>query len=163
MHKTFGKRFQHLRKEKDLTQEDIARACNISPQAVSKWENDISYPDITILVTLSELLDVSLDELLGKSNDQPIYVPKEKRKNINEMLLKVIIDSSDGDKIKINIPVSLLFVLNDSGMNLPQINNNESLKNIDIKQLIELIESGVIGTLMEIESADGDTVIITVE
>lgn len=163
MQKTFGTRFQHLRKEKGLTQEDIARVCNISPQAVSKWENDISYPDITILVTLSEILSVTLDELLGKSNDHPVYVPEEKRKNINEMLLKIIIDSSDGDKVRINLPVSLLLVLEDSGMNLPQVNNNEALKNINIKQLISLIESGVIGTLMEINSSDGDTVIITVE
>lgn len=42
MKETFGQRFVRLRKEKGFTQEDIASKINISAQAVSKWENDIS-------------------------------------------------------------------------------------------------------------------------
>ena len=72
MQETFGVRFQRFRKAKNLTQEDIANKFNISPQAVSKWENDISYPDITILSDLSELLGVSLDELLGKTTEPTV-------------------------------------------------------------------------------------------
>lgn len=68
MKETFGQRFSRLRKAKGLRQEDIAEKINISPQAVSKWENDISLPDITILSELSDLLGVSLDELLGKES-----------------------------------------------------------------------------------------------
>ena len=49
MQDTFGKRFQELRKKHQYTQEDIANKLNITPQAVSKWENDISAPDITLL------------------------------------------------------------------------------------------------------------------
>ena len=63
---TFGHRLTRLRKEKKLTQEDIAQKINISPQAVSKWENDISYPDINSLLILSDILGVSIDELCGK-------------------------------------------------------------------------------------------------
>ena len=49
MTETFGERFQRLRKEKGLTQDKIAEAVNVSSQAVSKWENDINMPDITLL------------------------------------------------------------------------------------------------------------------
>ncbi len=69
---TFGERLTRLRKAKGLTQEDIASRVTISPQAVSKWENDISSPDINTLLTLSELLDVSLDELLGKESKEEV-------------------------------------------------------------------------------------------
>ena len=46
---TFGQRFTRLRKEKKLTQEEISIKVNVSAQAVSKWENDVSMPDISIL------------------------------------------------------------------------------------------------------------------
>ena len=64
MIETFGKRFTKLRKEKGLTQEDIADRVNISAQAVSKWENDISMPDITVLILLADIFDISL----GRNN-----------------------------------------------------------------------------------------------
>ena len=54
-----GKRIQDLRKQKGLTQEQVAAALNISAAAVSKWETDTTYPDITILNPLARLLGVS--------------------------------------------------------------------------------------------------------
>ena len=66
MKETFGQRLSRLRKEKGLTQEEIASKVTISPQAVSKWENDISSPDILTLGQLADLLGVSVDELLGR-------------------------------------------------------------------------------------------------
>ena len=53
-----GKRIQDLRKQKGLTQEQVAAALNISAAAVSKWETDTTYPDITILNPLARLLGV---------------------------------------------------------------------------------------------------------
>ena len=44
---------------------DIAKRIIISPQAVSKWENDLSSPDILVLSSLADILGVSVDELLG--------------------------------------------------------------------------------------------------
>lgn len=58
-----GKRIQELRREKGLTQERVARALNISAAAVSKWETDTTYPDITILSPLARVLGVSVDVL----------------------------------------------------------------------------------------------------
>ena len=80
MKETFGQRLTRLRKAKGFTQEEIADKIGISPQAVSKWENDVSSPDISIIVSLSDILEVSTDELLGRSesinpevvNDSPV-------------------------------------------------------------------------------------------
>ncbi|MGL5416365.1 MAG: helix-turn-helix domain-containing protein [Clostridium sp.] len=53
------------RKKEELTQEDIANYLNISSTAVSKWETEVSYPDITILSKLARLLKIDVNTLIG--------------------------------------------------------------------------------------------------
>lgn len=62
---TIGKRIMALRKGMGLTQEQMAEKLGISAQAVSKWENDVSCPDISMLPALASLFNVSVDDLLG--------------------------------------------------------------------------------------------------
>lgn len=161
MKETFGQRFLRLRKEKGFTQDDIALKVNISPQAVSKWENDISMPDISILGDLADILGITLDELLGRTPKGTVKITEEK--DINKMVLKIKVLSQEGDKININLPIPLIKVCIETGMNLPQVNNNSALKNLDLSQIYELIKQGVVGELVSIESAEGDTVLIVVE
>ena len=163
MKNSFGKRFSDLRKQKGLTQEDIAVELNVSAQAVSKWENDISFPDITLLLEISELLGVTVDELLGKEGQVSPIVYQDKEKNINNMLLRIVILSKQGDKVKVNLPLQLIKIGLETGLSMPQIKGNKSLQDIDFKQILELVEQGVMGKLVEIESAEGDIVEIFVE
>lgn len=65
---TLGRRISRLRLAKTATQERLAKELNVSPQAVSKWENDINYPDISLLPDLARFLGVSVDELLSGAN-----------------------------------------------------------------------------------------------
>lgn len=162
MEETFGQRIQRLRKNANLTQEDVATKLNITAQAVSKWENDVSAPDISVLVELSDILGVSLDELMGKQPTTSL-VPESQRKDIDKMFLRVNILSKKGDKVKVNLPLALVKVFLDSGIELPQINGKDVLNSIDFKQIFALIEQGVVGKLVEIESADGDIVEVWVE
>ena len=62
----FGKRIETLRKNRGLTQEELATRLGITSQAVSKWENDASYPDITLLPTICTILGTNLNDLFGK-------------------------------------------------------------------------------------------------
>lgn len=62
---TLGRRIARLRLARTATQERLAKELNVSPQAVSKWENDINYPDISLLPDLARFLGVSIDELLS--------------------------------------------------------------------------------------------------
>lgn len=62
-----GLRISQQRKELGLTQTDLARALNISPQAVSKWENGLGSPDISLLPEIGQVLHLSMDQLLGTS------------------------------------------------------------------------------------------------
>ena len=162
MQETFGQRLQRLRKNANLTQEDVATKLNITAQAVSKWENDVSAPDISVLVELSDILNVSLDELLGKQR-ATTYVPAEQRKSIDNMFFRVRVNSKEGDKVNINIPLVLAKACLDIGIEFPQVNGKDVLKSIDFKQLFTLIEQGVVGKLIEVESSDGDNVEVWVE
>ena len=62
---TLGKRIAMLRKNQGLTQEQLGEKLGVSAQAVSKWENDIACPDITMLPLLADVFGVTTDELLG--------------------------------------------------------------------------------------------------
>ena len=62
---TLGRRIARLRLARTATQERLAKELSVSPQAVSKWENDINYPDISLLPDLARFLGVSVDELLS--------------------------------------------------------------------------------------------------
>lgn len=163
---TIGKRIAALRKEKGLKQDDLAGMLEVSPQAVSKWENDQTCPDITLLPRLANILGITVDELLsGKPEAAPVVklVPEEKRKHMEDMLLRITVDSREGDKVRVNLPMALLKVAMDMGMEMTLIPGNEALKGIDWEKIMELVNHGAMGNLVEVESSDGDTVRIFVE
>lgn len=165
MKKSFGMIFLELRKEKGLTQEEVATKLNVSSQAVSKWENDLSYPDVTILVDIADLFRTTVDHLLGKDQDQTIKMmtPAES-KDVSKMLLKIIVNSADGDKVRVNLPLSLLKICIDAGIEPSAITSNKKFfDSIDFNQIMTLVEQGIVGKLVEVESADGDFVEIYVE
>lgn len=81
---TLGKRIAALRKAKGLTQEQLAEKVGVSAQAVSKWENDVSCPDITLLPLLADLFDVSVDELLGVKPVEPHVIILDKDETPND-------------------------------------------------------------------------------
>lgn len=66
MNEILGRNIMLLRKEHGLTQEQLANALGISYQAVSKWENGNSCPDISALPLLADLFSVSIDALFGR-------------------------------------------------------------------------------------------------
>ncbi|WP_294440736.1 helix-turn-helix domain-containing protein [uncultured Slackia sp.] len=61
---TFGGKVASLRKEKGMTQLELAQKMGVTDKAVSKWERDLSLPDVSSLPRLAEVLDVSVEELL---------------------------------------------------------------------------------------------------
>lgn len=61
----FDRNLKKLRKDKNLTQEELAGFLGISFQSISKWERNEGYPDITMLPILANYFDVTVDELIG--------------------------------------------------------------------------------------------------
>lgn len=167
METTIGRRIAALRKQKGMTQDELAEKMGVSPQAVSKWENDISCPDISILPSLARELGVTVDALLsGEAMPETLLVPEGQRKPVDQMILKVLCESSEGDKVRVNLPMGIVRVGLELGMNFTDnfnVNGVETLRNLDWQQLLQMVDHGVIGKLVEVESADGDRVEIWVE
>jgi transcriptional regulator with XRE-family HTH domain len=65
MEESLGQRIARLRRNKGLTQEDLGYKVGVSSQAVSKWETEFFGPDVTLLVKIANIFDISVDELLG--------------------------------------------------------------------------------------------------
>jgi len=61
----FGKALSTLRKEADMTQNEVADRLNLSRQSISKYERGESFPDISVLVMIAELFNVTLDQLIN--------------------------------------------------------------------------------------------------
>lgn len=62
---SFGKNIKKLRRERDMTQEQLAEILSISPQAISRWETDMAMPDISLIAPICNLFNTTSDELLG--------------------------------------------------------------------------------------------------
>ena len=156
---TLGQRIAGYRKAASLTQEELADKCSVSAQAVSKWENDISAPDISLIPVLAKLFNVSCDELLGVSRKEVQAVP-EQCVDLNKMLFKMKVLSARGDKVNINLPLQIAesFIKNANFGS-----DSEAIRNIDFAGLVSMVKMGAVGKLMEVNSADGDTVEIWVE
>lgn len=63
-----GENLQKYRKVNNMTQEDLADKCGVSRQAIAKWENSESVPTVDKLIYLADIYNVTLDELVGRSN-----------------------------------------------------------------------------------------------
>lgn len=98
-----GQKLQMARNKQELTQEQIAQQLQVSRQTISNWENNKSYPDIVSLITLSELYQISLDQLL--KGDKAMIEHLSKSTNTvasNRRLLTAII---------LNIIILIAFIL----------------------------------------------------
>ena len=164
MNETVGGRIARLRKAKNMTQEALAEQMGVSGQAVSKWENDQSCPDISILSRLARVLGVTTDELLTGEGSEVRLVPVEQRKSLEELTMRVYVNSSDGDRIRVNLPMTLVKAAVEIGMEIgAAFNGVEQLKQVDMAKVVTLVEKGLVGKLVEVESADGDIVEVVVE
>ncbi|MDD6666437.1 MAG: DUF3955 domain-containing protein [Lachnospiraceae bacterium] len=85
----FGSQIKTLRKEKQLTQDEMAKDLHVSRQAVSNWENNKNLPDLEILIQMSKTYSISLDELILGGKD-----------DMNNMTEKLIEDTSENTKLK---------------------------------------------------------------
>lgn len=165
-HLAICKNIAKYRKEKKMTQDDLAERIGVSPQAVSKWENGVSCPDIAYLPEIAEVLGVDINALFREEEEEPetYLVEDHQKKDPAKMLFRIKVLSADGDKVRVNLPLPLLKMMMNTGASM-QLGDTDlsSLRNIDWDSLFAMIDNGVMGKLVEVESADGDFVEIYVE
>jgi transcriptional regulator with XRE-family HTH domain len=84
----FNEKLQELRKQKGLTQEELAEALYVSRAAVSKWESGRGYPNIDSLKEISSFFSVTIDDLL--SGSEILTIAEEDQKQKNSLLLDLV-------------------------------------------------------------------------
>ncbi|MBQ7913586.1 MAG: helix-turn-helix transcriptional regulator [Clostridia bacterium] len=161
--KTIGQNIAYYRKEKGITQEQLSEICGVSPQAVSKWENDISCPDITLLKPLARVFGVSVDKLLD-DGAEPATTLSENEKETGKVLKIRVLDGKD--TVNLNLPVALIEMLLKCGTLSDSLSFNGKkniFSSIDFNKMLELVSLGVFGKILEVDSEDGEHVEIYIE
>ncbi len=149
---TIGKRIAEYRKRKNLKQDELAEMLGVSAQAVSKWENDLSCPDISLLPALSDILCVSIDEIVrGKqcntksSNDQ---------KDIDNKALTLIFECDGVECSKMNLTMLAVRKAVEKGLDPITLNDCKvAFKNVDFAAVLNLVvsiaQTGKTGNIFE--------------
>lgn len=157
---TLGRRIQALRKEQALTQDALAERMGVTPQAVSKWENDISCPDIMSLPLLAKELAVTVDTLLTGEIPDPAAAPAKPAKKPEELIVRIAITDED-TRVCCNLPFTVFrlcalydmlgFTFHASSGDIDAEATAKAMANVDFKHIVALIESGVTGMLVNVQ------------
>ena len=107
-----------LRKDKGMTQLELAEIMGVTDKAVSKWERDLSCPDINSIPKLAEILEISVDDLMQGKTETKEQDTKEKKENISRNKVDEIVDTVlKGIGIAMGIAVTVLSVLGELEIN----------------------------------------------
>ena len=125
---TLGMMISSLRKEKGMTQLELAEKMGVTDKAVSKWERDLSFPDINSIPKLAEIFDVSVDDFM--------QVKTETKENMSKNKVDEIVDTAlKGIGIAMGIAVTVLSVLGELETNTAFIMLGIGLSSISISLL----------------------------
>ncbi len=107
-----GQLITELRKEKGLTQKQLAEALNVTDKAVSKWERGLSFPDISMLEPISELLGVSIMEILaGERQSGEETMSREEAKDLINASVELSEEEIRHKKERSRLIIVILIVL----------------------------------------------------
>ena len=101
--KNIGETIASLRKEKGMTQSELAEKMNVTDKAVSKWERNLSCPDINTISKLANILEISVEELLKTKKNN---LKTTKVKSLSNLIFKVV-------ALAMGISVTVLNILNE--------------------------------------------------
>ena len=110
MKKTLGMMISSLRKDKGMTQLELAEKIGVTDKAVSKWERDLSFPDINSIPKLAEIFENSVDDLMQVK-------PKTKENERKSKVDEIVDIALKGIGIAMGIAVTVLSVLGEVEMN----------------------------------------------
>ncbi|HIU52273.1 MAG TPA: helix-turn-helix transcriptional regulator [Candidatus Merdicola faecigallinarum] len=85
--RSIGETIASLRKEKGMTQNELAEKMNVTDKAVSKWERDLSCPDVNTISKLADILEVSVEELLKAKKKDNLEM---KTKDLMNLIFKAV-------------------------------------------------------------------------
>ncbi|MCI1975292.1 MAG: helix-turn-helix domain-containing protein [Limosilactobacillus sp.] len=111
----FAQKMKSYRQKNNWTQQEVAGRLDVSRKTISSWENSRSYPDIFMLVQISDLYRVSLDDLLREDHEMIDNYKQEHEMNKKEQRFFIV-------SYGVNVIISIMAVLHFSLVNIPIIN-----------------------------------------
>ena len=164
---TIGARIAQGRKAKGYTQEEFSQLLNVTAQAVSKWENDLSCPDIQLLPQIASILGVTTDELLtgAKANQGEASPKAEPSINIDTSNLKITINvvKPGQNPVNVTLPLSMVKRFAKIGNGISGIMGNGAIDNVKLDEILELVENGATGEILNVVADDNTVVSITIQ
>ena len=132
-----GEQINALRKRDGLSQDDFANIFNVSRQTVSNWENEKSYPDLEMIIKISDYFNISVDELLKNDKKKIKKIDSQKKKKKQYFILLIIL---------LILACSIIFSLYVKYLDSTSVNftmkKNETLKDNEIEELQTNIANG---------------------
>lgn len=156
--KTIGENIAYFRKKNKLTQEELAEKLSVTSQAVSKWECDSSYPDITGMQALAKSLGVTVDELINGEQQLP-EVSEAPKEQIDRRIVLINVKATD-TTVTTRLPVSFVKKSIENGM-FKKIVGEEAFENMGA--LEDMIDSGLTGTFVEVDNPEAQISIKVVD
>ncbi len=164
--KTIGARISEARKTLGYTQEEFSQMLDVTAQAVSKWENDISCPDIQLLPKIADILGMTTDELLtGKKAQSEKQESSADAVNIYTSNLKININvSKPGQKpINVSLPLAMVKKFAKIGNGISGILGNGEIEGVKLDEILQLVENGATGEILNVVAEDDTVVSINIQ
>lgn len=179
-----GKTILELRKQSGMTQEELANRLGVTAQAVSKWENDISCPDISLLPELAKLFSITIDELLCGAEDNKADEAEEgagckasppeakteencsenpppegescvKKTKLKHIKIRII--RQDGKSVNVKLPVKII----NFGLGIGGIFGGLNEEQTSMIRLA--VENNLAGEILNLDTENGENIIISLE
>ena len=161
---TIGQNIAYFRKQKQLTQEELAEKMSVTAQAVSKWECDASYPDITVINSLAKVLGISVDSIFNGSKEIP-EIKETTPEKLDRRILRVQMQVTKAENEESDTTIIVRF---------PVAAVNKAIENGTLKKLVGedaygevvstfgMIDAGLTGPIVEVNNPAAH-IIISVE
>ena len=163
---TLGARIAELRKRKGYTQEEFSDMLGVSAQAVSKWENDLSCPDIMLIPQIASIFGITTDELLTGKAPEKEEVREEKQiqssQNLSKLKLRIQVLRPSKKPVNVTLPLMLVKRVAKIGNGISGIVGTAAVTNDQLEQIFELVDEGVTGEILNIVAEDDTNVIIEI-
>jgi|GEM_PF-1677590 len=139
-----------FQKKSGMTQEELAEKMNVTSQAVSKWENDLSYPDIECVGRLAAILGTTVNCIIDGEDAAPHVELCETETPEKRILLLSVKVKPDNMNVNVRLPVEVI---------LKACNENRLEKLLGknsghVESALEIIKSGVVGTIVDVEGEE---------
>ena len=161
MKHTIGQNIAYYRKQAGYTQEELAEKMNVTAQAVSKWENDLSYPDLECVGRLARVLDTMVESIVtGEAAEARVRLSDEQKTQGKILKITVHNRAKRDFSVTVRFPLELVLRAAEDGT-LGELLGEDAVSGVTAG--ISAMKSGTVGTIVDVRSDEQDVTIEVIE